>query len=404
MEAVPEIPGYRILDQIGKGNMAIVFLAVQENLDRKVALKVMKPALVRDHSLCQRFLKEGKFIARMSSHPDLVTIYDISCHNDNYYMAMEYIPGGSLKERIAEGEGVEQPLAVVREVSNALKYAHQSGIIHRDVKPGNILFRDDGTAVLTDFGIAKAEDSETQFTRTGFTVGSPSYMSLEQRIGEHLDARSDLYSLGIVLYEMLTGAKPFAGTSSDAIGFAQKDGAVPRLPEVHSSYQVFIDRLLAKNLEERFPDAQTLIEAVDAYNAGKIEAIDTRRESTRKQGKTGLSGFWQWGAALFFLLGLASLIWYSFPEDSVQPDSTGGAEPAVSGAERQKGLSVSVEKRKVARLLEVASAHMAVGRLTEPAGANAREAYTMVLEIDPGNEAAKRGLSHIERLTGETRD
>ena len=404
MNVLPEIPGYSILDQIGKGGMATVYLAIQENLDRKVALKVMEPALAQDRSLCQRFLKEGKFVARMSSHPDIVTIYDIGCHNDYYYMAMEFIPGGSLKERIGGGEGVEQPLAVVRHVSQALKCAHQSGIIHRDVKPGNILFRDDGSAVLTDFGIAKADDSETQFTRIGFTVGSPAYMSLEQRIGAHIDARSDLYSLGVVFYEMLTGGKPFAGMSSKAIGFAQKDQPVPRLPESLASYQPFIDRLLAKNPQDRFPDAQTLIEAIDAFNAGEVEDIDTRREPGRIQGRKGMFGAWRWGAALFMLLGLAGLIWYLFPEDRVQPDSTAGVESATSAAAGQEELSVSVEKQKVARLLAVAAAHLAVGRLTEPPGANAHEAYTMVLEIDPENEMAKRGLNRIGRLAAGNRD
>ena len=160
MNAVPEIPGYKILSQIGQGAMAIVYLAVQESLDREVALKVMEPQLVTDRLLCARFLKEGKFVARMSSHPDIVTIYDIGCHNQIYYMAMEYLPAGSLKDRIAGGTGFRQPLAVIRDISSALKHAHECGIIHRDVKPGNILFREDGSAVLTDFGIAKGDDSE----------------------------------------------------------------------------------------------------------------------------------------------------------------------------------------------------------------------------------------------------
>jgi serine/threonine-protein kinase PpkA len=340
----------------------------------------------------------------MSSHPDIVTIYDIGYHNDYYYMAMEFVPGGSLKERIAGSEGVEHPLAVVRHVSHALKYAHQSGIIHRDVKPGNILFRDDGAAVLTDFGIAKADDSETQFTRIGFTVGSPAYMSLEQRIGAHLDARSDLFSLGVVFYEMLTGAKPFAGMTSKAIGLAQIDRPIPRLPESLASYQPFIDRLLAKNPHDRFPDAQTLIDLIDAFNAGEVEDIDTRREAGRIQGRTGLFGSWRWGAAPIILFGLAGLIWYLFPEDGVQPDSTVVVESATNAAARQEELHVSVEKQKVARLLEVAAAHLAVGRLTEPPGANAHEAYTMVLEIDPENEAAKRGVNRVARLAAGNKD
>jgi serine/threonine protein kinase len=391
MDVVPHIPGYKIVDQIGQGGMASVYLAIQENLDRKVALKVMDPALARDRSLCQRFLKEGRFVARMSSHPDIVTIYDIGCYRDHYYMAMEFIPGGSLKERIAEGEAFLEPLRVIRQVCRALGYAHQSGIIHRDVKPANILFRDDGSAVLTDFGIAKADDSETQLTRVGFTVGSPAYMSLEQRIGGHIDARSDLYSLGVVLYEMLTGVKPFAGMSSDAIGFAQIDEPVPRLPEGHAEYQGFIDRLLARDPQERFSDAQALIEAIDAGRPSIVE-------------RQGMAVVWRWSVAALLLFSLAALVWYLYPQDAMQADGAADSGAAANIVATEARTPVSAEQRKVARLLEVAAAHMAVGRLREPPGANAQEAYRLVLEIDPGNVTAKQGLSRIEGLASRKRD
>jgi serine/threonine-protein kinase PpkA len=399
MDVVPDIPGYRILEQIGQGGMATVYLAIQENLDRKVALKVMEPALVRDRSLCQRFLKEGKFVARMSSHPDIVTIYDIGCHRDHYYMAMEYISGGTLKERIAEGKALDEPLTVIRQVSSALWHAHQSGIIHRDVKPGNILFRDDGSAVLTDFGIAKADDSETQFTRVGFTVGSPAYMSLEQRIGGHIDARSDLYSLGVVLYEMLTGVKPFTGMSSDAIGFAQKDGPVPRLPEHHAAYQGLIDRLLAKQPQDRFADAQKLTDAIDAFALDDLGNLRARRAGGGRYASRGIAASWRWASAVLVLLGLGTLIWYAYPHGDVQPD---GADAGAGPAAGQNRPPPSAEQRRIVRLLEVAAAHVAVGRLTEPPGANAHAAYTLVLEIDPDNETAKQGLGRLEQLAAES--
>jgi serine/threonine-protein kinase PpkA len=369
----------------------------------------MDPALAADSLLCARFLKEGRFIARMSNHPDIVTIYDIGHHNQCYYMAMEYMPGGSLKDRIVTGSDLEHPLAVVRDVSNALKHAHERGIIHRDVKPGNILFREDGSAVLTDFGIAKAEDSETQFTQVGITVGSPAYMSLEQRLGMHLDARSDLYSLGVVLYEILTGRKPYTLESPEAIAYAQKNQPLPQLPAGLLSYQGLINRLLARNPEDRFADAQQLIEAIDAVVAGGADDTSSgsavarpqahRRATGNDPGKERPRAYWWWGTGLAGTLGLAAILYafYTTTNLSGSEISTASAPPGASDDE----AVVSSEKQKIMRLLEIAEAHTRVGRLTEPPGANAHEAYTMVLELDPGNEQARRGLSHLQRLAAE---
>lgn len=413
MNGVPEIPGYRIEHQIGEGGMAVVYLAVQESLDRKVALKVMDPALADDRLLCARFLKEGRFVARMSDHPDIVTIYDIGCHHQFYYMAMEYMPGGSLKERIATGDDFERPLAVIRDVSKALKHAHERGIIHRDVKPGNILFRDDGSAVLTDFGIAKAEDSETQFTQVGFTVGSPAYMSLEQRLGTHIDARSDLYSLGVVLYEMLTGSKAFKAESPEGIAYAQENRPVPQLPAGLLPYQGIINRLLAKNPGDRFAGAQELINAIDAFSAGNPDdtssgpAAAWTRGSGRATGngppRKDLRAYWLWGTGFAVVLVLVLVLVAAFNDfqgTTNHPGTMSGTDSAADAAEYSE-TAVSSEKQKIMRLLEIAEAHTAVGRLTEPPGANAYEAYTMVLEIDPANEQARRGLSRLERLAAE---
>src|SRR5690606_6991218 len=146
------IPGYRILRPLGEGGMASVFLAVQESLDREVALKVMAPALSANAEFAERFLKEGQITAKLS-HPNLVTVFDIGQHGGTYYLAAEYIPGGTLRERINAGMNVAEALDVAIDVARGLDFAHAKGFVHRDVKPGNILFKTDGTAVLADFGI-----------------------------------------------------------------------------------------------------------------------------------------------------------------------------------------------------------------------------------------------------------
>jgi serine/threonine-protein kinase PpkA len=199
------IPGFDIEGEIGEGAMATVYLAVQRSLQRKVALKIMAAGLAADPSFCERFLREGRTLARLS-HPHTVTIHDIGNVDALYYMAMEYLPNGTLKERIAAGLSAELGLVYIRQIASALGYAHAQGLVHRDVKPANILFRANGVAVLSDFGIAKSLDDRTQFTQAGFAVGTPSYMSPEQARGQDIDGRADLYALGVVFYEILVGA------------------------------------------------------------------------------------------------------------------------------------------------------------------------------------------------------
>lgn len=257
-----DIPGYAIERELGDGAMATVYLATQRSLERKVALKVMAAALAADPSFCERFLREGKTLARLS-HPHTVTIYDIGNVGHFYYMAMEYLPNGTLKERICEGLSPEQGLAYLRQIALALGYAHAQGLVHRDVKPANILFRANGSAVLSDFGIAKSLEDRTQFTQAGFAVGTPSYMSPEQARGQEVDGRADLYALGVVLYEMLTGKLPFSGSDSLSTALAHLTQPLPELPISHGRYQGILRKLLAKDPAERFPDANALVAALD---------------------------------------------------------------------------------------------------------------------------------------------
>jgi serine/threonine-protein kinase PpkA len=261
-----EIPGYQIERELGEGAMATVYLATQRSLERKVALKVMAAALAADPSFCERFLREGKTLARLS-HPHTVTIFDIGNVGTHYYMAMEYLPNGTLKERIAAGLSVEQAVVYIRQIASALGYAHDKGLVHRDVKPANILFRADGTAVLSDFGIAKSLEDRTQFTQAGFAVGTPSYMSPEQARGQQIDGRADLYALGVVFYEILTGKLPYVGADSLSTALAHLTEPLPSLPIEQGRFQPILAKLLAKDPAERFANAAQLIAALDSLPA-----------------------------------------------------------------------------------------------------------------------------------------
>ncbi len=269
------IPGYDIDGEIGEGAMASVYLATQRSLERKVALKVMAAALAADPSFCERFLREGKTLARLS-HPHTVTIHDIGNVGELYYMAMEYLPNGTLKERIAAGLTPEQGITLIRQIASALGYAHAQGLVHRDVKPANILFRADGTAVLSDFGIAKSLDDRTQFTQAGFAVGTPSYMSPEQARGQEIDGRADLYALGVVLYEILVGKLPYNGNDALSTALAHLTEPLPELPVHHGRYQGVLRKLLAKDPAERFPDAAALLQALDNLPTDSPEATLVR--------------------------------------------------------------------------------------------------------------------------------
>jgi len=258
---VIEIPGYRVIRTLGRGGMATVYLALQESVDREVALKVMSPALMVDPNFGERFLREARIAAKLH-HRHVVGVHDVGKHNDIHYIAMEYLPGGS--PRIEDKNPLEATfvLRVIREIATALGYAHSKGFVHRDVKPDNILLHDDGTAALTDFGIARASDSATRMTRTGSVIGTPYYMSPEQARGKPLDGRADLYSLGVVLYEMLTGSVPYLADDPLAIGIMHITEPVPRLPPMLQPLQGLLDRMMAKLPEERFQTGEEIADIV----------------------------------------------------------------------------------------------------------------------------------------------
>src|SRR5690606_30841850 len=211
------IPGYTILSELGKGGMATVYLAIQECFGRKVALKVMDPNLLIDNTFGERFLREAHIVAGLS-HPHIIAVYDVGVHENYHFIAMEYHSGGDLQGRITQGLSPEDTITIIQQTALALDYAHKKGYIHRDVKSDNILIREDGSAVLTDFGIAKPQAASIQITHVGKVVGNPKYMSPEQARGARIGSRSDIYSLGIILFEALAGEVPFDGNGPIAIG------------------------------------------------------------------------------------------------------------------------------------------------------------------------------------------
>ncbi|MEO7252238.1 MAG: serine/threonine-protein kinase [Arenimonas sp.] len=285
------IPGYQILKPIGEGGMASVFLAVQKSLEREVALKVMSPLLAANAEFARRFLVEGKITAKLQ-HPNLVTVYDIGSHNGVYYLAAEYIPGGTLKERLAEGGlSIAEMLDITSDLAAGLDFAHQKGFVHRDVKPGNVLFRSDGRVVLADFGIAKAMDGSNSSTVAGASIGTPDYMSPEQARGEPVDGRSDLYSLGTVLFEMLAGHPPYQASDPFTVALMHVTHPVPTLPEESSWLQPLIAGLMAKQAAERYNTGAAAVEAIHALLATAPEASTLHQSSARKSAAgTRLSG------------------------------------------------------------------------------------------------------------------
>jgi len=263
MTDFPQIPGYRIENELGHGGMAVVYLAHEEKLDRQVALKVLELLSAQGRDLAERFIREARTAARLQQS-NIVSIFDVGRAGNLYYMAVEYLPGGTLRDLLRSGlMGPTEALRTVERLASGLSYAHSQGFIHRDVKPENIMFRRDGTPVITDFGIARAVGGATKLTKTGMSIGTPHYMSPEQARGLELDGRADIYSLGIVLYEMLTGKVPYESEDSVALAIKHIQEPIPQLPPRLRDFQPLIDRIMAKDREKRVQTGDELIKLIN---------------------------------------------------------------------------------------------------------------------------------------------
>jgi len=257
-----EIKGLRILKKIGEGGISCVYLAQRGDDPAPIVLKVFDHARRNENEeQLLRFFQECELLSRLN-HPGIVRILERGSTDNWVYVAMEYFPAGSLRDLMKGPLKPSQALGYVRPLLDALEVVHAAGIVHRDIKPANVMLRQDGSPVLIDFGAAKSLRESTSLTRKGTVLGTPHYMSPEHSEGVTLDARSDLYSLGAMLFEMLTGTVPYSASTALAVCYKHQHGPIPLLPDALAPAQPLINRLLAKDRDERFGTAQEIREAL----------------------------------------------------------------------------------------------------------------------------------------------
>ncbi|MGI5900902.1 MAG: Stk1 family PASTA domain-containing Ser/Thr kinase [Desulfitobacteriia bacterium] len=281
---------YEIVDKIGAGGMAIVYKAKDILLNRIVAVKVLREQFTSDEGFVRRFRREAQSAASLSHH-NIVSIFDVGKDGDEEYIVMEYVKGQTLKDIIREQAPLnsDEALNIVRQIAEALAHAHANHIVHRDIKPQNILITDDGRIKVTDFGIARAASSAT-LTHTGDIVGSVHYLSPEQAKGTPINEQSDIYSLGIILYEMVTGKVPFDGDTpiTIALKHVQEEITAPGEMgvEIAPEIEIIIRKALAKSTEERYKNALELLDDLDRVQAGQTISYNKRRVADEDNFKT----------------------------------------------------------------------------------------------------------------------
>jgi len=280
---------YEIIKELGRGAMGVVYKAHDPRIDRLVALKVLRPDRVTSQDFVLRFLKEAKAIGRLS-HTNIVTVYDVGQDHETIYIAMEFLEGRPLDEVVREKPlPAREVINIGLQVAKALDYAHARGIIHRDIKPSNIIINDKGRIKITDFGIARIEDPEaTKQTQAGEILGTPVYMSPEQVMGETVDGRSDLYSLGIILYQLTTGRRPFSGENI-AVIFRAITQDIPPEPQTANgdlppAFAALIMKSMAKEPEKRFQNGRQMADGLERCIESKhaTEVLQSNRPEKKR--------------------------------------------------------------------------------------------------------------------------
>jgi len=346
---------YHIQERLGIGGMASVFKALDTTLDRTVAIKILHEHLVHEESFKDRFQQEAKLIASLN-HPNIVQLYDFAIYNRGeeaplYYMVMPYISGQTLADMLAVHQEMDSKMQhdqiqqIMQDLTAALDYAHQRGMVHRDVKPANVLFDETGRAILADFGIARLAES-SRLTQEGVTVGTPAYMSPEQATGVVFDYRSDIYSLGVMFYEMLTGKLPYSSDNNISILLQHVNDPIPEvslyLPQPNPNLDKIILRAMAKDMSDRYqsasefaadcraafsgeplPDYQPKTMPLDAltYEPMQPDVIAPARQK-QKQSPLGIFAIGMTAIAIILFLGMLS--------QQASPAATDATPPQVT--------------------------------------------------------------------------
>lgn len=376
---LPEIPGYTLRTVLGTGASATVYLALQHNLQRDVALKIVDQKLAMEPGFRARFIREARNTARVCNHPNIVTVFDFGQTEKYDYLSMQYLPGPSLKQLLDSGERIKQPFTTGLRIAAALDHVHSKGFVHRDIKPANILFNDANEALLSDFGIAKAQDQQTQLTQMGAILGTARYMSPEQARGDmSTDPRSDLYSLGVVLFELLAGQPPYQSLCPLSLMNKHLNDPIPELPQSVKHAQPLINKLLSKQLDDRHTNAKYLINDLKLLSERK----GSQAALTSKQPQNNNPTLIPLASGSFFVLLIS--LWYMF------------TLPRQSSSDSHCNTITEQQTFSRDQLLEIAELHESVGRFNYPPGANALDAYRKILKIDPCNQQA---INAIERLS-----
>ena len=356
---------YRLDRKIGSGGMADVWLAEDTELDRNVAIKILHDRFAQDSEFVQRFQREAQSAAGLQ-HPNVVGIFDRGSFRDSYFIAMEYVDGPSLKDLVKGGMGTKDAIDFTRQILNAARFAHRKGIIHRDLKPQNVLIDDEGRARVADFGIARGGEN-SDITATGSVMGTAQYLSPEQAQGKPTTPRSDIYSIGVILYEALTGRVPFEGDSAVAVALKQVSEAPRRPsainPDIPPALDAVVMRALAKDPDARFKDADAFLKALDAAE----RAPDTPRAqdtaayaAVSPEGETDIPGDeeqgyddyeparrrrWRWFVLALLVAGVAALVAYALtrPSDLAVPDVIGQNVDQANQVLDSKGFNVAIK-------------------------------------------------------------
>lgn len=303
---------YKITEKLGEGGMAVVYKGYQQSLNRYVAIKVLRQELAQDEEFVARFRREALAVADLD-HPNILHVYDAGFVQGMYYIVMAYVDGGSLRDLVSQGPlEPEYALSIASQVADALHHAHQRGIVHRDVKPNNILLSRDGRPLLSDFGIAKALHESTGLTRTGMSIGTPEYMAPEQIQGQKVDARTDIYALGIVLYEMLAGWAPFSSTTPVAALYKQVNEPPPPLRQANISIPAWMEAVVAKALAksplDRYQQASDFAEALRQRQAPARTPGPTRIATPAKMPRVEPEGKGRRKAVPVLIAGIVLLL------------------------------------------------------------------------------------------------